>query len=62
MGEIRDLFIIVGPNAEIPKDIANSPIIMGRCQQRNEDDGCYVMGCPPNNDKMLAAIREVCGI
>lgn len=62
MGEIRDLFIIVGPNAEIPDNLPNTPIIMGRCQNRNEERGCYVEGCPPNNDKMLAAIREVCRI
>jgi len=34
---------------------------MGVCQARNQERGCYVAGCPPNNDKMLAAIREVCG-
>jgi uncharacterized protein (DUF362 family) len=62
MGEIRNLFIIVGPNAEVPKDISGTPIIMGRCQKRNENYGCYISDCPPNNDKMLKAIREVCGI
>jgi uncharacterized protein (DUF362 family) len=62
MGEIRDLFIIVGPNAEMPDNLPNTPIIMGRCQMRNEEKGYYVAGCPPNNDKMLAAIREVCKI
>lgn len=62
MGEIRNLLIIVGPNAKLPKDISSTPIIMGRCQKRNENYGCYVSDCPPNNDKMLEAIREVCGI
>jgi uncharacterized protein (DUF362 family) len=62
MGEIRDLFIVVGSNAEPPGDLPNTPIIMGTCLKRHEDAGCYVEGCPPNNDKMLAAIRQVCGI
>jgi len=62
MGEIRDLVIVVGSNAEVPKDLHIEPVIMGACQAKNRDLGCYVEGCPPNNDKMLAAIREVCGI
>ncbi len=62
MGEIRDLFIVVGSNAEPPKDLPNTPIIMGTCLKKYENQGCYVEGCPPNNDKMLAAIRQVCGI
>jgi len=62
MGEIRNLFIVVGSNAEPPTDLPNTPIIMGTCLKRHEGKGCYVEGCPPNNDKMMAAIREVCGI
>jgi len=62
MGEIRDLFIVVGSNAEPPKDLPNTPIIMGTCLKKYENEGCYVEGCPPNNDKMLAAIRQVCDI
>jgi len=60
MGEIRDLFIVVGSNAEVPGNLPNTPIIMGTCLKRHEAEGCYVEGCPPNNDKMLAAIRQVC--
>jgi uncharacterized protein (DUF362 family) len=62
MGEIRDLFIIVGSNAELPEGLPNKPLIMGTCLKRYKNKGCYVEGCPPNNDKMLAAIREVCNI
>ncbi len=62
MGEIRDLFIVVGENAEVPDDLPNTPLIMGTCLRKYEDKGCYVEGCPPNNDKMRAAIREICGI
>ena len=62
MGEIRDLVIVVGSNAEVPMNLQTKPVIMGVCQARNADKGCYAVGCPPNNDKMLAAIREVCGI
>jgi uncharacterized protein (DUF362 family) len=62
MGEIRDLVIVVGSNAEVPKNLQTTPVIMGVCQARNKDKGCYAVGCPPNNDKMLAAISEVCGI
>ena len=62
MGEIRDLFIVVGSNAEPPDDLPNTPIIMGTCLKKYAGDGCYVEGCPPNNDKMLAAIRQVCDI
>ena len=36
--------------------------IMGICQERNQHKGCYAMGCPPNNDKMRAAISEACGL
>ncbi len=62
MGEVRDLFIVVGSKAEPPGGLPNTPIIMGTCLKKHEDAGCYVEGCPPNNDKMLAAIRQVCGI
>ena len=62
MGEIRDLVIVVGSNAEVPENLHTKPVIMGACQARNADKGCYAVGCPPNNDKMMAAIREACGI
>jgi uncharacterized protein (DUF362 family) len=62
MGEIRDLFIVVGENAEVPDDLPNTPLIMGTCLRKYEDKGCFVEGCPPNNDKMRAAISEICGI
>jgi Ni,Fe-hydrogenase III small subunit len=62
MGEIRDLVIIVGNKAEKPENLHNKPVFMGVCQEQNSDLGCYVQGCPPNNDKLLAAIREVCMI
>ncbi len=62
MGEIRDLFIVVGENAEVPDDLPNTPLIMGTCLRKYEDKGRFVEGCPPNNDKMRAAIREICGI
>jgi len=62
MGEIRDLFIVVGSNAEIPDNLPNTPLIMGTCLKKYEAEGCYVEGCPPNNDKMLAAIRQVCDL
>jgi hypothetical protein len=62
MSEIRDLVIVVGSNAEVPQSLHTKPVIMGVCQVRNADKGCYAAGCPPNNDKMLAAIREACGI
>jgi len=60
MGEIRDLFIVVGSNAEPPKDLPNTPIIMGTCLKKHENEGCYVEGCPPNNDKMIKAVRLIC--
>jgi uncharacterized protein (DUF362 family) len=62
MGEIRDLFIVVGSNAEVPSGLPNTPIIMGTCLKKYAAEGCYVEGCPPNNDKMLAAIRQVCNL
>jgi len=62
MGEIRDLFIVVGGGAEVPDGLPNTPIIMGTCLKKYAGDGCYVEGCPPNNDKMLAAIRQVCDL
>jgi uncharacterized protein (DUF362 family) len=62
MGEIRDLFIVVGSNAQVPGNLPNTPIIMGTCLKKYAAEGCYVEGCPPNNDKMLAAIRQVCNL
>ncbi|MBN2334135.1 DUF362 domain-containing protein [Candidatus Bathyarchaeota archaeon] len=62
MGEIRNLFIVVGSNAEVPGDLPNTPLIMGTCLKKHAAEGCYVEGCPPNNDKMLAAIRQICDI
>ncbi|MFH2111364.1 MAG: DUF362 domain-containing protein [Candidatus Bathyarchaeota archaeon] len=62
MGEIRDLFIVVGSNAEVPDNLPNTPLIMGTCLKKYAGEGCYVEGCPPNNDKMLAAIRQVCDL
>jgi len=62
MGEIRELVIVVGSNAKVPKGLTNKPVIMGICQERNQHKGCYAMGCPPNNDKMRAAISEACGL
>lgn len=60
MGEIRDLLIVVGVNAKVPKGLKNTPIVMGTCLKAQEGEGCYVVGCPPNNDGMLAAIKKVC--
>ena len=62
MGEIRELVIVVGSNAKVPKGLTNKPVIMGICQVRNQHKGCYAVGCPPNNDKMRAAISEACGL
>lgn len=62
MGEIRELVIVVGSNAEVPKGLTSKPVIMGICQVRNQHVGYYVEGCPPNNDKMRAAISEACGL
>jgi uncharacterized protein (DUF362 family) len=62
MGEIRDLVIVVGSKADVPKNLHTKPVIMGVCQSDNANLGCYAIGCPPNNDKLLAAIQEVCGI
>ncbi|MBC8463042.1 DUF362 domain-containing protein [Candidatus Bathyarchaeota archaeon] len=62
MGEIRDLVIVVGSNAEVPGGLTNKPVIMGICQEHHQHKGCYAVGCPPNNDKMRAAISEACGL
>jgi hypothetical protein len=62
LGEIRDLYIVVGPNAKVPTGLKNTPIVMGTCLKGQEEEGCYVVGCPPNNDQMLAAIKKVQGL
>jgi hypothetical protein len=62
MSEIEDLVIIVGPQAAIPKELVERPLIMGICLQNIKDEGRYVIGCPPNNDKMREAIFELTGI
>jgi uncharacterized protein (DUF362 family) len=60
MGEIRDLVIVVGANAKVPKGLKTMPLVMGTCLKAQEGEGCYVVGCPPNNDNMLKAIKKVC--
>ncbi len=62
MGEIRDLIMLVGPQAELSEDLEQRPLIMGICLQHLKDQGRYVVGCPPNNDKMREAIMELTGI
>ncbi len=62
MGEIRDLVIVVGSNAEAPEGLTNKPVIMGICQKQNRVKGCYAVGCPPIKDKMRVAISEACGL
>jgi len=61
VGEIKDLVIVVGSKAQVPDGLEAKPLIMGACQRHNAEKGCYVEGCPPNNDKMMAAIRKICG-
>jgi uncharacterized protein (DUF362 family) len=60
--KVRDLLILVGPKAELPEGPCRTPLIMGTCLKRLEGKGRYVIGCPPNNDKMIEAIRELCSI
>ena len=62
MGEIRDLMMLVGPQAELPEDLEQTPLVMGICLQHLKDEGRYVVGCPPNNDKMREAIQELTNI
>ena len=62
MDKIRDLVMLVGPQAELPEDLEQKPQIMGVCLQHLKDEGRYVVGCPPNNDKMREAIMELTGI
>jgi uncharacterized protein (DUF362 family) len=62
LDEIRDLVMLVGPHAELPKDLRQTPLLMGICLQHLKDEGRYVVGCPPNNDKMREAISELTGI
>lgn len=59
---VRDLVIVVGPQAEIPEDLEGTLLVMGTCLRRLEGDGHHVLGCPPNNDKMIEAIRELCNL
>jgi uncharacterized protein (DUF362 family) len=59
MGEVRDLVMLVGPQAELPENLERTPLIMGICLQHLKDEGRYVVGCPPNNDKMREAIQEL---
>ncbi len=62
LGRIRGLLIVVGPSAEPPEGPERTPLIMGTCLKRLERRGRYVVGCPPNNDKMVEAIREICNL
>ncbi len=62
MDEIRDLIMLVGPQAELPEDLEQRPLIMGVCLQHLKDEGRYVVGCPPNNDKMREAIMELTNV
>ncbi len=62
MDRVRDLVMLVGPQAEIPENLEQTPLIMGICLHHLKDEGRYVVGCPPNNDKMREAIMELTGI
>jgi uncharacterized protein (DUF362 family) len=62
LGEVRDLVMLVGPQAELPDGLKQTPLIMGICLKHLKENGRYVVGCPPNNDKMLEAIKELTGI
>ena len=62
MDRVRDLVMLVGPQAELPEGLEQTPLIMGVCLQHLKDEGRYVVGCPPNNDKMREAIMELTGI
>jgi len=62
LSEIRNLVIVVGSQAELPEGLRHKPLIMGTCLGRLVGKGRYVLGCPPNNDKMLEAINELCGL
>ena len=62
LSQVEGLNILVGPYAEMPEQLKEMALIMGTCLQRLEDEGRYVVGCPPNNDKMVEAIRELCGL
>jgi uncharacterized protein (DUF362 family) len=59
MEQIEDLVMVVGPQAEIPEHLEHRPLIMGICLQHLKDEGRFVVGCPPNNDKMREAIMEL---
>ncbi|MCW3992710.1 MAG: hypothetical protein NWE79_08360, partial [Candidatus Bathyarchaeota archaeon] len=60
--EVRDLLILVGPQAELPESLGQRPLVMGACLRGLEGEGRYVLGCPPNNDEMIEAIRELCNL
>ena len=60
--QVEGLNILVGPKAEMQGRLEERLLIMGTCLQRLKDEGRYVVGCPPNNDKMIEAIRELCGL
>lgn len=62
MDQVRDLVMLVGPQAELPENLEQTPLIMGVCLQHLKDEGRCVVGCPPNNDKMREAIFELTGI
>ena len=56
---VRDLVMIVGPQAEVPEGLEETPLIMGVCLRHIAEEGRYVVGCPPNNDKVVEAMREL---
>ena len=58
MGDIKDLTIVVGTHAEVPDGLKNKSVILGICQDRNKEKGCYAQGCPPNNILLVNAIYE----
>ena len=62
MGRIKDLTVVVGEHAEVPEGLKNKPVILGICQDRNKEKGCYAQGCPPNNILLVNAIYEALGL
>ncbi len=62
LGRVKDLVIVVGANAKVPRGLKTTPMVMGTCLKAQAGLGCYVEGCPPNNDGLLAAIKKICEI
>jgi len=58
---IKDLTIVLGPQAEVPQD-AKNVLIVGSCAKHLKDRGEFAYGCVPYSADIFKAIKRIYGL